>query len=46
MKVARNNYGILKFCCLSPEIISVFKTLHLHTIFEIYTDVEQGIKSF
>lgn len=46
MKVARNNYGILKFCCLSPEVISVFETLHLHTIFEIYTDIEQGIKSF
>jgi anti-sigma B factor antagonist len=46
MQVARNNYGTFKFCCLSPNVISVFETLHLHTIFEIYPDPESGIKSF
>jgi anti-sigma B factor antagonist len=46
MKVARNNYGALKFCCLSPNVRSVFETLHLHTIFEIYPDPESGINSF
>jgi anti-sigma B factor antagonist len=46
MKTARNNYGTIKFCCLSPGIISVFETLYLHTIFEIYPDPESGIKSF
>lgn len=46
MKVARNNYGILKFCCISDNVLSVFETLHLNTIFEVYPDPESGINSF
>jgi anti-sigma B factor antagonist len=46
LKVAKNNYGTLKLCCLSPNVRSVFETLQLHTIFEIYPDSESGIRSF
>jgi len=46
MKVARNNYGILKFCSLSKSVMTVFEALHLHSVFEIYPDKETGIKSF
>lgn len=46
MKMARNNYGILKFCCLSPEVTSLFETLHLQSIFEIYPDSVTALKSF
>jgi anti-sigma B factor antagonist len=46
MKIARNNYGTLKFCCLSSNVRSVFETLHLHTIFEVYPDSESALKSF
>jgi anti-sigma B factor antagonist len=46
MKVAKNNYGTIRFCCLSSNVRSVFETLHLHTIFDIYPDSESGIRSF
>ena len=35
MKTARNNYGILKF-----------ETLHLNTVFQIYSDIDICLKSF
>ena len=45
MKIARNNYGILKF--ISPEqgVMEVFKTLHLDTVFEIYDNLETCLKT-
>lgn len=46
MKTAHNNYGILKFCNISPTVLSLFHTLQLHTVFELYDDLESCIKSF
>jgi anti-sigma B factor antagonist len=46
LKVARNNYSTIKLCCITPKVQSVFETLHLHTIFEIYPDSNSGIISF
>jgi len=46
MKGARNNYGTLKFCNLTPEVKSLFLTLQLHTIFELYDDLETCKSSF
>lgn len=46
MKTARNNYGILKFAKPEPVIMDLFQTLHLHTIFEIYEDLDTCIRSF
>jgi len=46
MKAARNNYGTLKICCLHPDIKALFISLQLHTIFELYDNLEDCISSF
>jgi anti-sigma B factor antagonist len=46
MKTARNNYGILKFAKPEPAIMELFRTLHLHTVFQIYEDLDSCIMSF
>lgn len=46
MKYARNNYGILKLCKLEPGVKALFNTLQLHTIFEIYDDLDSCVASF
>ncbi len=45
MKIARNNYGILKLVSPEPTVMEVFKTLHLDTVFEIYDDLETCLKT-
>ena len=46
MKTARNNYGILRFAEPEPAIMDLFRTLHLHTVFQIYDDIQSCIRSF
>jgi anti-anti-sigma factor len=46
MKSARNNYGVLKFANPEPGVMELFHTLHLHTIFQIYDDINSCLKSF
>ena len=46
MKYARNNYGVLKLCNLEPGVKALFNTLQLHTIFEIYDDLDTCVASF
>jgi anti-sigma B factor antagonist len=46
MKAARNNYGVLKFANPEPKVIELFETLHLQTVFQIYTDIDVCLKSF
>lgn len=46
MKSARNNYGVLKLCNLAPPVKTLFSALQLHTIFEIYDDLESCVASF
>ena len=46
MKAARNNYGVLKFANPEPRVNELFETLHLQTIFQIYSDIETCIRSF
>ncbi|HLP73481.1 MAG TPA: STAS domain-containing protein [Bacteroidales bacterium] len=46
MKAARNNYGTLKFAQPEPAIMELFQTLHLHTVFQIYDDMETCLRSF
>jgi len=46
MKTANNNYGHFKICNISPEVMELFKLLQLHNVFEIYSNVEDCIKSF
>ena len=46
LKAARNNYGIIKFANAEPSVKALFETLHLHTVFEIYKDVDSCVRSF
>ncbi|HEX7494524.1 MAG TPA: STAS domain-containing protein [Bacteroidales bacterium] len=46
MKAARNNYGVLKFANPEPGVSELFETLHLHTVFQIYNDIDSCIRSF
>jgi anti-sigma B factor antagonist len=46
LRTAKNNYSILKFTNPEPRVMELFQTLHLHTVFEIYHDLELCIDSF
>jgi anti-anti-sigma factor len=46
MKAARSNYGVLKFANPEPRVMELFQTLHLHTVFQIYHDMDTCVKSF
>lgn len=45
MKTARNNYGILKFVNPEPSVMQVLQTLNLHTVFEIYDDLDVCLRT-
>ena len=44
MKAARNNYGTLKFANPEPHIMDLFRTLHLHTVFDISDNLDDCLK--
>jgi anti-sigma B factor antagonist len=46
MKAARNNYCILKFANPEPRVNELFETLHLNTVFQIYSDIDTCLRSF
>jgi len=46
MKTANNNYGQFKLCNISPEVMELFKLLQLHNVFEIYSNLDDCLKSF
>jgi len=46
MKAARNNYGVLKFANPEPRVTELFKILHLHTVFQIFDNVDNCLSSF
>lgn len=45
MRAARNNYGILKFANPEPGVMELFRALHLHTVFQIYDDLDECLRS-
>jgi anti-anti-sigma factor len=45
-KAAKSNIGVLKFANPEPRATELFHTLHLHTIFDIYDDMNACIRSF
>jgi anti-sigma B factor antagonist len=45
LKVAKNNYGILKLANPEPTVTQVLHMLHLHTVFEIFDDLDACIRS-
>ena len=46
MKVARNNYGTIKFANPEPRVSELFVTLHLHTVLQIFDSLEDCLNSF
>jgi anti-sigma B factor antagonist len=46
MKAARNNYCVLKFANPEPRVTELFETLHLNTVFQIYSDIDTCLRSF
>jgi len=46
MKTANNNFGQFKICNVVPDVMDLFKLLQLHNVFEIYTNLDDCIKSF
>ncbi len=45
MRTAKNNYSVLKFANPAPPIMELFQTLHLHTVFQIYDDIDVCIRT-
>ena len=46
LKAARNNYGSMKITNPEASVKSLLETLHLHTIFEIFDNTEECMRSF
>lgn len=46
LRTAKNNYGSLKIANPETTVKSLFETLYLHTIFEIYSDTTECLRSF
>jgi anti-anti-sigma factor len=46
MRAARSNYCVVKFANPEPEIMALFQTLHLHTVFQIYDNIDKCMRSF
>ncbi|MGD0340847.1 MAG: STAS domain-containing protein [Bacteroidales bacterium] len=45
LKSARNNYCVLKLANPEPSVLQVLHTLHLHTVFEIFDDLDTCVRS-
>lgn len=46
LREARNSYGMIKICNPEPQVKALFETLHLNTVFEIYNDIDECLRSF
>jgi len=45
-RTAKNNYGIVKYCSITTEVMKVLELLHLDTVFSIWPDRKSCIESF
>lgn len=45
MKSARNNYSIIKFANPEPSVMQILITLNLHTVFDIYDDIDVCLRT-
>ncbi len=43
---AKNNYSLVRFCNIDPEIMKVLRMLHLHTVLSISHGIEECISDF
>ena len=46
LKTAKNNYGVLKLNITDEKITAMFKTLFLNSVFDIYNNIDDCLKSF
>jgi anti-sigma B factor antagonist len=46
IKAARRHYGIVKFSNPEPNVMGLIRTLHLHTVFQIFDDIDSCLRSF
>ncbi len=46
MKTASINFGHFKLCNISKEVMELFKLLQLHNVFEIYSNMDDCLKSY
>ena len=46
MKTASINFGYFKICNISREVMELFKLLQLHNVFEIYSNLDDCLKSY
>lgn len=46
MKAAKNSNGEFKICNVDEEVMELFQVLHLHSVFEIHTSLEECLDSF
>lgn len=46
MKTANINYGQFKICNINKDVMELFKLLQLHNVFEIYSNLNDCLKSF
>jgi anti-sigma B factor antagonist len=45
MRAARNSYSVVKFVNPEPKIMELFRLLHLHTVFQIYDDLDTCLRT-
>lgn len=46
MRTVKNNYGIIKFSNPDPKVMEILKMLHLDTVFQIFDDIDECLRSF
>ena len=46
MKTSSVNFGHFKICNISREVMELFKLLQLHNVFEIYSNLDDCLKSY
>jgi anti-sigma B factor antagonist len=46
MKKAKNTSGSLAICCIKPEVMTLFRLLQLHNVFNLCNSIEECKKSF
>ena len=45
LRDSRNSFGVLKLVNPEPRIMDLIQTLHLHTVFQIYDDMDACISA-
>lgn len=46
LRTAKNNYGAIKIANPEPAVKILFETLHLHTVFDMCSDMDDCLRSF